>query len=384
MASVMLAIGLTSCDDIFPKDQPDTSKFPYKFIEGFKDKIEYPTSRDLTNWMAELPDNKKVCKLSIPGTHDALTGMGFYSKDFKLIQGVFAISQVSTYKQQLDQGIRFFDIRPVVGTDTITHTKVLRCAHGPSELDITFDEALDQTINFLHEHKKEFVIMKIQHDNGSEDQMQWIPMMVALMNSEPYSDYIVDWKPDITVGEMRGKILLINRLEFTGMQGACCAWPDEDPDIDENVYYDQERSRVIYDCDNPDVKTGMWVQDYYKVTTEKRQNTKREAVLRMLDDSRALAKKPEDNTWVVNHCSAYTFPSANGYVTNAEVVHKAVVDNILANPEKFVGMIAMDFSCYDNVDCIVNGGSAYVSLYLFDRKPLSQSMTNLIIENNFK
>lgn len=380
----MLAMAsLTSCEEE-PISFPVESTLPYRFIAGYQDTIQEPIDIDQANWMAGLPDSRKVCKLTIPGTHDALTGEGFYTPSLDLVFGLFATSQVSTLKQQLNSGIRFFDIRPVVSTDTIAHKKILRCCHGSSEIRMTFEESLDNIQSFLKQHPSEFCIVKIQHDNGVEDQMQWIPLMQAMLAKDKYDDLFADWRPDLTVGEMRGKILFINRLEFDGMVGAFCPWPDEDPDEDENVYYDQERSRTLKSCYDESVTTPLWVQDYYKVTTEKRQQTKIEAVLKMIDDSRALASNESDNTWVINHCSAYTMPAPLGYVENAQKVHPKVIENMKSNPAKVTGIVAMDFSCYDCVYCIINGGNPYISQYLLGNKPLGQSLTNMLIANNFK
>ncbi len=381
---LMLVVACTtSCKD--ESQEPSvTSKLPYRFVNGYQDTIQDPIDIDPNNWMSLLPDNKKVCKLTIPGTHDALTGEGFYIPDLNLVFGLVATSQVSTLKQQLESGIRFFDIRPVVSTDTIQRKKILRCCHGASEISMTFEESLDIIHNFLIQHPREMCIIKIQHDNGYEDQMQWIPLMKEMLGKDKYKTLFAEWRPGVTLGEMRGKILLINRLEYDGMKGAVCPWPDEDPDIDENIYYDQERSRVIASCSDESVSTSMWVQDYYKVSTKKRQDTKLAAVIKMIDDSRSLAANESDNTWVVNHCSAYTVPTPGGYVENASFIHPRVIENLKGNPGKVVGIVAMDFACYDCVDCIINGGNPYISIYLLNYRPLSQSLTNALIINNFK
>lgn len=381
---MMLAIAsMTSCQDD-PNHKTIHSTLPYKFISGYQDTIQEPIDVDQANWMALVPDSRKVCKLTIPGTHDALTGEGFYTPQLDLVFGLFATSQVSTLKQQLQSGIRFFDIRPVVSTDTINHKKILRCCHGASEIRMTFENSLDIIQDFLKIHPSEFCIIKIQHDNGVEDQMQWIPLMKEMLSKGKYDNLFAEWRPDITVGEMRGKILFINRVEYDGMVGAVCPWPDEDPDVDENIYYDQERSRVLKSCSDESITTTLWVQDYYKVTTEKRQATKINAVLMMIDDSRILASNESDNTWVINHCSAYSFPSPAGYIDNAEHVHPRLIENLKSNPDRVTGIVAMDFACYDCVDCIVNGSNPYISIYMLNNHPLGQSLTNMLIANNYK
>lgn len=391
---LIAALVATSCTDeledtgFTPKD---VRTAPYQFTKGFKDHVEYPLTDGITgsDWMSLLPDEEKVCKLSIPGTHDALTGMAFYNKDMQYIFNMTAISQVSTLNQQLESGIRFFDIRPVVSTDTINHEKILRCTHGFSELAVTFEESLDMLSQFLKQHPDEFVIVKLQHDNGAENQVDWASIMAEFLyeyNTVTNPGIFAEWRPGLTVGEMRGKILFINRKAFFGMYGACCEWPDEDPDIDEEVYIDEEMSRILGKAEAEDFDdfTSMYVQDYYKTTTKKRQLVKIEAVLNMLAAARLCTADPDDNTWIVNHCSAYTAVSPRGYVTNAEAVHPAAIEDILEHPGQTVGIVAIDFSCYDNVDVVINGYTPYTSDYIFNKKPMSQSLTNLLIMSNFK
>ncbi len=391
LALLIFVVCFTSCEnesDLEVEQNKEARKAPYKFVEGFKDNVEHPLANGITgtNWMSKLDDNEPVCHLSIPGTHDALTGMGFYNDNLQYIFNQTAISQVSTLNQQLESGIRFFDIRPVVSIDTISHKKILRCTHGISEINVTFEEALNMLARFLRQNPKEFVIVKLQHDNGVENQVDWSNIIRDFLydyNTHTHPGIFASWRPDITVGEMRGKILFINRKKFDGMYGAQCEWPDEDPDIDEAIHPEEEKSRRLVDAYDPTLSTSMYVQDYYKTTNDTRQQRKTQAVLNMLAEARICTANPTDNTWIVNHCSAYTQVSPRGYVTNASIVHPAVIQDILAHPKDRVGIIAMDFSCYDNISCVINGYTPYTSDFLYDKKPMSQSLTNLIIMSNF-
>ena len=81
---------LNSCsDDDFKKayDEKTYVDVPYLFSEDYKDSIQVPydLSKPLTDWMDMLKDGTKVCKLSIPGTHDTMTGMGFYQPLLKYV-----------------------------------------------------------------------------------------------------------------------------------------------------------------------------------------------------------------------------------------------------------------------------------------------------------
>lgn len=390
----MSAFMFTSCEDELEdrnEIQQEVRSTPYQFLKDFEDHVEYELGDGIlgSNWMSKVPDDTKVCKLSIPGTHDALTGMGFYNPQLQYIFNMTAISQVSTLYEQLESGIRFFDIRPVVSIDTVNHEKILRCTHGISELSVTFEDALDMMGLYLKEHPKEFVIVKTQADSGVENQVDWGTLMLTFLAEydDEHPGLFAEWRPGLTMGEVRGKILFINRKPFLGMYGSFCEWPDEDADLEEVVDPEVEMSQVIGKAEAEDIFedfTTMYVQDYYKTTTDFRMEIKKLAVLNMLNEARYCTADPDDNTWIVNHCSAYTEVSPRGYVNNAAVIHPLVIEDILKHPKEPVGIVAIDFACYDNVSVIINGYTPYTSFYLYDKKPMSQSLTNLLIMSNFK
>jgi hypothetical protein len=383
---------LNSCDEEeFKKayDEKTSIDSPYLFSENYKDTIlvPYDLSKPLTDWLDMVRDETKVCKLSIPGTHDTMTGMGFYQPLLKYVFNMTAISQVSNLEEQMNNGIRFFDIRPVVSTDTIGKKKILRLTHGISELDVTFEWTIDQLQNYLKAHPSEFFIAKLQFDNGFEDQKDLFSLLSAVLNQSKYQGlFIEDWRPDITVGEMRGKILWLSRYDLRQMNAVFhypivyCDWPDEDPDIDEDLNPEAQRNCAMYNMNDSTVKARLYKQDYYKTTTEKRMKNKQKTVIDMMHSARE-ANATDDNIWIVNHCSAYTEVSPRGYLTNAANLHPLVIDD-LKQYEGTVGITPMDMACHDYVHCIINGGTPYTSDYLYGFHPLSQSLTNLLIKSN--
>lgn len=383
---------LNSCDEEeFNKayDENTSIDSPYLFSENYKDTIlvPYDLSKPLTDWLDMVRDETKVCKLSIPGTHDTMTGMGFYQPVLKYVFNMTAISQVSNLEEQMNNGIRFFDIRPVVSTDTIGKKKILRLTHGISELDVTFEWTIDQLQNYLKAHPSEFFIAKLQFDNGFEDQKDLFSLLSAVLNQSKYQGlFIEDWRPDITVGEMRGKILWLSRYDLRQMNAVFhypivyCDWPDEDPDIDEDLNPEAQRNCAMYNMNDSTVKARLYKQDYYKTTTEKRMKNKQKTVIDMMHSARE-ANATDDNIWIVNHCSAYTEVSPRGYLTNAANLHPLVIDD-LKQYEGTVGITPMDMACHDYVHCIINGGTPYTSDYLYGFHPLSQSLTNLLIKSN--
>ncbi len=370
-------------------DEKTSLDSPFIFSEDYQDSIlvAYDLPTPATDWLSMVRDETKVCKLTIPGTHDTMTGMGFYQPVLKYIFNTTAISQVSTLDEQMNSGLRFFDIRPVVSTDTIAKKKILRLTHGISELDITFEWTIDQLQSYLKAHPTEFFIVKLQFDNGFEDQKDLYTLLSNVLHMSKYQGLFVDnWRPDITVGEMRSKILWLSRYDLRPFNAAFhypivyCDWPDEDPDIEEDINPEAQRNCGMYNMTDTTLTAKLYKQDYYKTTTEKRMRNKQKTVIDMMHTAREATVGDED-IWIVNHCSAYTEVSPRGYITNASNLHPLVIDD-LQTYEGTVGIIPMDMACHDYVHCIINGGTPYTSDYLYGFHPMSLSLTNLLIKSN--
>ena len=370
-------------------DEKTSLDSPFIFSEGYQDSIlvAYDLPTPATDWLSMVRDETKVCKLTIPGTHDTMTRMGFYQPVLKYIFNTTAISQVSTLEEQMNSGLRFFDIRPVVSTDTIAKKKILRLTHGISELDITFEWTIDQLQSYLKAHPSEFFIVKLQFDNGFEDQKDLYTLLSNVLHMSKYQGLFVDnWRPDITVGEMRSKILWLSRYDLRPFNAAFhypivyCDWPDEDPDIEEDINPEAQRNCGMYNMTDTTLTAKLYKQDYYKTTTEKRMRNKQKTVIDMMHTAREATAGDED-IWIVNHCSAYTEVSPRGYITNASNLHPLVIDD-LQMYEGTVGIIPMDMACHDYVHCIINGGTPYTSDYLYGFHPMSLSLTNLLIKSN--
>ena len=372
-------------------DEKTSLDSPFLLSEDYQDTIVhvYDLPTPVTDWLGMVKDDTKVCKLSIPGTHDTMTGMGFYQPVLKYVFNVTAISQIATLDQQMTCGVRFFDLRPVVSIDTLAinpdEKQILRMAHGISEIDVTFEQTLDLMQRYLKDHPTEFFIAKVQNDNGMENQSNWTVLLNKLLSKEKYNGLFVEnWRPDITVGEMRGKVLLMSRFRLQDLAlnypAVYCEWTDEDPDIQESLNPTAQRGCSIYRLDDNTVKATLYVQDYYKTNSKVRMDNKKQTVIDMMESARA-ANASDENIWIVNHTSAYTEVSPRGYISNASLLHPLVIANLLSK-EGTVGIMPMDMACHDYVHCIINGGTPYTSDYLYGFRPLSQSLTNLLIKSN--
>lgn len=170
----------------------------------------------LNNWMQDIEDNRLVCKMSIPGTHDTAADSG----------NAWVKTQDKNIEQQLNSGIRFFDIR------LVHDNGVLKLCHGKHTFNTTFDrDVLKTTAEFLKEHPSETVIMTIKrdydldHDGATKYRMA---LTKALEGDRNLTSYMVkSFKPDFTLGDLRGKMLIISRDGWiTTPSGKVTSWPD--------------------------------------------------------------------------------------------------------------------------------------------------------------
>jgi len=164
------------------------------------------SSAQLNSWMSNLQDATPLSALSIPGTHNSPT----YHKALPSVR-----CQAVNIRRQLENGIRFFDIR--VQPEAPTSSKlVLVHAVFPVSLtgQKTFADLLSTIFVFLDANPSETLIMSVKREgvgNMSDEQVARI-LYEHHTNNPTQSDR---WytKPSIpTLGAVRGKIVLMRRL----------------------------------------------------------------------------------------------------------------------------------------------------------------------------
>lgn len=111
--------------------------------------IQKEDSVDLRDWMSRIHNDIPVSAITIPGTHDS-------AAHGSLIP--FVTTQNLTIEEQLQVGIRYFDLRLGLVND------VLQMVHGRSTLGQTFDSILESMYTFLEKHPTEGLLAQIKRD----------------------------------------------------------------------------------------------------------------------------------------------------------------------------------------------------------------------------
>lgn len=287
------------------------------------------------NWMQYLPDNAYIVDVSIPGSHDTATGNGWVSP----LGESRGTTQDLSLETQWELGARAFDLRPKVNGSR------LAVNHGILQTKLYFDDAIRTICGFLKENPTEFVVIHMLYADGFDsDKAKYQTYLRALLNSNDVKDYLVDFRRDLTVKEMRGKMLIISRdpydtAPYTG--GFFNGWGN-------GIYWNISIS-------GRNSTATLNVQDMSETYNARKE--KDNAIRALLDFStRNIATTSDDIVWSFNLPSAYTdntsglfaTSTSNGYRENATYTHPTFIDYLKENPAGPTGVVLMDYLGVDN------------------------------------
>lgn len=214
---------------------------------------------NLHQWMKEFNDATPLSALSIPGTHNAPT-------HHQALPSVRC--QAVHPKEQLENGVRFFDVRVQVNNAADENSDDLELCHAVFPISLTgpkkFRGLLNDVYDFLKRNPSETVIMSLKREGrGDANDGQFAERLKKhYINPDQW------WtKPGIPkLGEARGKIVLMRRFmlsdrlkqEFDNKGWGIFAvnWADNTPnnrtgDVQVQDFYE------VLDTENIDKKRGL-------------------------------------------------------------------------------------------------------------------------------
>ena len=292
----------------------------FSFFVGLAAKAQVT---DYQNWMAQLDDDAFVCQLSIPGAHDAC------SSSFSSASALGALFsgkvQTKSVEQMLPLGVRLFDLRPAVNGNKLT------IYHGVLQTSSDFNTVMQQLCNYVTTHPTEFCVVVIRHETDGDDNNANFGSMLQTSLTQ-FSDYLVNFRPNLTVAEARGKILFLSRDEYNApiRGGRITGWPGNTSSNAGQCY-----GLETYKC-------PMWVQDFFEYSDV---NDKKNSIEAMLNQSRQLAGK-YNYTWVINETSGYKDTGTNNACqTNAKNCNKYMQELLASgNYNGPAGLVFMDYA----------------------------------------
>ena len=297
------------------------------------------------NWLSNIDDSIPVADISIPGTHNSATGNG-------LIYGTgLGVTQRLSIDGQWDIGIRAFDLRPDInGAD-------MNIYHGAMKTNITFPKAIETILDKLETVPSEFAIVIIRQErfgNDAEKRELW---------SKSIGEYIASlgnkaavFRPGITAGEMRGKILFLSRSDYSHCNkgGYIRGWSHSPSGTN---------SAAIVSYNNGE-EASLAMQDFYAPLNSGKQEKKLSAIISLIEE-----KETDKQQWSINYLSGYSstlfgidgVPSTKGYMKNAEYTHKGTLEYLKEKKQKSgIGIIMMDFAGMEKIRKYETAGKSIV------------------------
>lgn len=174
-------------------------------------------------WMAMIPGSTYFSMLSTPGSHDSATsGVSGLGSDY-------ARCQSETIAQQLENGVRAFDLRPQYKSSSTITADNLTIYHGTYSTGVLYKDAIATIVDFLDKNPTEAIsiIMTKESASGTDQTQTLISVVTEIHNN--YSSYfkVIDHSY-YTLNDFRGKIFYGCRPNWyvSGMTRVE-NWPDD-------------------------------------------------------------------------------------------------------------------------------------------------------------
>lgn len=222
--------------------------------------------------MKYVDDNKFLDELSIPGTHDS--GTCSVDNDTEP-QSSQVKCQQDYIPTQLLEGIRYFDIRLGKGDDPgIDHGIFYLLKKDGNYLHLS--DVIGYFKTFLNENLSEALIMLVSRGNDEATDESITTAFAKVMADNPNLFYTSSHVP--TLGEVRGKIVLLRRFRLAGNSASGHTWGLDLTEWDDKIkaHSDSTTMCLVQDArgfeaagetgDKEPYCTKVYAQDKYKLT----------------------------------------------------------------------------------------------------------------------
>ena len=322
-------------------------------------------------WMSYVDGNKYLDELSIPGTHDS--GTCSVDNDTEP-QSSQAKCQQDYIPTQLLEGIRYFDIR--LGKDGKEYDPGID--HGMCYLlkkdghFMHLSDVVGYFKTFLNEHPTEALIMLVSRGNDEATDESVTTAFAKVLGDNPDLFYTASRVP--TLGEVRGKIVLLRRFGLAGNSVSGHTWGLDLTEWDDKIkaHTDSSSMCLVQDArgfeaagetgDKEPYCTKVYAQDKYKLTGTdklswvdnalKETTTLTRNMVDVMDDDEAKVQVQE-RCWSINYTSCTGLSHGGNPFTSARVVNEHLYKSPYINPSgiedtksdylKHIGIIASDF-----------------------------------------
>lgn len=297
------------------------SKTPMNWdIVCYKDKFSIP-------WMSKIPDDRLLSKINIPGAHD--TGSIYLDR---------AISKMSvnqcqffTPRQQLNAGVRMFDIRCDArkGEDPpLVH--VFPCLEGISNT-MRLSEIFNITEDFLEKNPTETVIFLISTDSGAIHYGHDY-RMEQILSKYIYQERIWAGTEVPLLKDVRGKIVLMRNFDVS--EKNLYDIPKSNFGLDMSSWKDDAAYAAAKQALRLEHGAPAWIQDHFNCGSDEKLQYFKQTLFQAANFNRI-----PDNEFVLNFSSCIKPSMFQGArVVNSYIASK----NVLKSANRY-GIIVMDY-----------------------------------------
>ena len=338
-------------------------------------------------WMKYVDDNKFLDELSIPGTHDS--GSCSVDNDTEP-QTSLAKCQQDYIPTQLLEGVRYFDIRLGKGENPgIDHGDCYLLKKDGDFMHLS--DVIGYFNTFLSENPKEALIMLVSRGNDEATNESLTTAFANVMDKNPNLFYTSSRIP--TLGEVRGKIVLLRRFGLAGDSVSGHTWGLDLTEWDNKIAAHPSSSSMCLvqnaqgfeaageTGDKKAYCTKVYAQDHYECTgtdkiswvdmalQETAKLTRNEVDV---EDDNGTKEQVLERCWSINYTSCTNHKQGSNPFTAARVVNEHLYKSPYINPSgtedtksdylKHIGIIASDF-----VDAAL-ARSIYQRNYNYDTK----------------
>ena len=332
------------------------------------DWITYSSYVDGPCWMSYVDGNKLLDELSIPGTHDS--GTCSVDNDTEP-QSSQAKCQQDYIPTQLLEGVRYFDIRLGKGENPgIDHGACYLLKKDGNFMHLS--DVIGYFNTFLSENPTEALIMLVSRGNDEATDESLTTALGKVFDENPNLFYTSSRIP--TLGEVRGKIVLLRRFGLAGNSVSSHTWGLDLTQWDDKIaaHTDSTSMCLVRDergfeavgktGDEEPYCTKVYAQDHYECTgTDKigwvdmalQETTKLARIMVDVEDTDGAKVKVLEHSWCINYTSCTNYKQGSNPFTAARVVnehlYKSQYINSTGNEStkedclKHIGIIASDF-----------------------------------------
>lgn len=369
--------------------------------------IVTPANPQPNNWISQLDDDIYINQLSIPGTNNSAAYKSYNN---------LATSQTHDLDEQWAAGVRAFEFRTAVAdaAGSGNTARKTSCYDAGVNTQTTFENAIDKIYGYVN-GTDEFaiVILSYQAEKASgiagavnkywkgfwkaNDTETWlfgtqhnygIPHYIGQNISDhnrkevatkDETGYFIQFNPELTVGEARGKIILFNMDEFDGYPGALV---EDAESNDSEGLANVSDSGVDYRTDGSwhtlTYKTGRKSEYIYlqnATSSNYVDNATKQANIKKADAFACqLHTDKAEHKWVINYVGGAAATNTAGYQESAAANNKFFNDWLIspARPEGPTGIVMVSHQGVQYTE-----GEEPVAVY-------GENLPQTIINNNFK